>query len=62
MHGVIEISKGAEFTKSRQTAVVNPTRKPKGVDYLPGAEHLGSLNNLLNISKDSREGPVGKKN
>ena len=51
VHDVLEIS------KQRQTAVVNPTRKSNGVDYLPNsAGAVGSLNNLLNISTDESPG------
>jgi len=49
VHDVLEIS------KQRQTAVVNPTRKSNGVDYLPSG-NVGSLNNLLNISADESPG------
>lgn len=44
-----------EITKQRQTAVVNPTLK--GLDYLPHGQISagGSLNNLLDISTDSKD-------
>ena len=44
-----------EITKQRQTAVVNPTLK--GLDYLPQGQLStgGSLNNLLDISTDSKD-------
>ena len=52
VHGVMEI-----VSKHRQTAVVNPTLK--GLDYLPQSSLSnstgGSLNNLLDISIDSKE-------
>jgi len=54
-----------EFSKTRQTAVVNPTRKPSsrspGFDYTPtgtinSKQNLGSLTNLLSLSEKSDKG------